>query len=334
MLPLALALLMVAAAPPAAAPPAVQAQQPASGLIIAEDVAGRITVFDASQRVVFEMDKDSGRPVRIGVGPGTCEVRLQGRQPAVRITVQVRDGEYTVVDAGRFAQPSAERSQPAGVAAPAPTDASPREPPGDAINRIEARFGVYPTPSFSREDVANDVHSRRADMGLGFDYLRFIGRDLAIGVSASSLVKSEHVWVDQDHDGTADEDHERVRTARSTTFVFGVVRWNFARRLTEWRVLEPYVTGSLGPVFRWNQKKVEIHDDDLNQSSEVLTGFGGRVGAGVDIHLGRVFTLGAVGAWNWSTCQDETVGYGSEDRGGEAAVTMGFEWGWPRRAKK
>ncbi len=334
MFPLALALLIVAAAPPATVPPAIQAQQSASGLIIAEEVAGRVTVYDASQRIVFEMDKDSGRPVRIGVEPGTYEVRLQTRRPAVRVTVQVRDGEYTVVDAGRFAQPSTDGPQPAGAAAPAPTDASPQEPLGDAINRIEARFGAYPTPSFSHDEVANDVHRRYADMGLGFDYVRFVGRDLAIGVSAASLVQSEHVWVDQDHDGTADKDHERVRTARSTTFVYGVVRWNFARRLTEWRVLEPYVNGSLGPVFRWNQKKVEIHDDDLNQSSEVLTGFGGRVGVGVDVHLGRIFTLGAVGAWNWSTCEDQTVGYGSEDRGGEVGVTMGFEWGWPRRGRK
>jgi hypothetical protein len=340
MFPLALALLMLAAAPPGAAawpataPPATDAQQSASGLIIAEEVAGRVTVYDASQRIVFEMDKDSGRPVRIGVAPGTYEVRLDTRRTAVRITAQVREGEYTVVDADRFAQPSTDRQQPAGATAPAPADASPKGPLGDAINRIEVRIGVYPAPSFSHEELPNDVHRGYGDMGLGFAYLRFIGRDIAIGVSASSLVRSEKVWVDRDHDGTADDDRDRTRTSNSTTFVFGVVRWNFARRLTEWRTLEPYVTGSAGPVFRWNQKKVEIENDDLNQSSEVMTGFGGRVGAGVDVHLGRVFTLGAAGAWNWSTNEDETVGYGSEDRGGEVAVTMGFEWGWPRRGKK
>jgi hypothetical protein len=340
----ALVLLMLAAAPPAAvaspatAPPAIQAQQSASGLIIAEDVAGRVTVYDTSQRIVFEMDKDSGRPVRIGVAPGTYEVRLDARRAAVRITAQVREGEYTVVDSARFAQPSSGRAQPAGstapTGAPAADAVSPNGPMGDGVNRIEVRLGVYPTPSFSHEEAANDVHRRKADLGLGFDYLRFIGRDIAIGVSASSLVRSETVWVDRDHDGTADDDRDRARTSNSTTLVFGVVRWNFARRLTPWRTLEPYVSGSLGPVFRWNQKKVEIHDDDLDQSTEVITGFGGRVGAGIDVHLGRVFTLGVVGAWNWSTCEDETIGYGSEDRGGGVAVTMGFDWGSSKKGKK
>ena len=339
MLPLALALLMVAAAPaaaagwPATAPPAIQAQQSASGLVIAEDVAGRVTVYDTTQRIVFEMDKDSGRPVRIGVAPGAYEVRLQAGRPAVRITVQVRDGEYTVVDADRFAQPSTGQPQAAGVPAPA-AEPSPKGPRGDAVNRIEVPFVAYPTPSFHSEEMANDVHRRQADMGLGFDYLRFVGRDVAIGVSASSLIRSDTVWVDHDHDNTADDDHERTRKAGSTTFVYGVVRWNFARRLTEWRTLEPYVTGGLGPVFRWNQHKVEIHDDDKDYSTEVITGLGGRLGAGFDVHLGPVFTLGAVGSWNWSTCEDETVGYGSKDRGGYAAVTMGFVWGWPKAGKK
>jgi hypothetical protein len=344
MFPPALALLMLAASPPGAAawpttaPPAIQAQQSASGLIIAEDVAGRVTVYDTSQRIVFEMDKDSGRPVRIGVAPGTYEVRLDARRAAVRITTQVRDGEYTVVDSARFAQPSTGRAQPAGSTPPsgaaAADAASPKGPLGAAVNRIEVRFGAYPTPSFSHEEAANDVHGRQADLGIGFDYLRFIRRDIAIGVSASSLVRSETVWMDRDHDGTADDDRDRTRASNSTTFVYGVVRWNFARRLTTWRTLEPYVTGSLGPVFRWNQKKVEIYDDDVDQSTEVITGFGGRVGAGIDVHLGRVFTLGVAGAWNWSTCQDETIGYGTEDRGGEVAVTMGFEWGSAKRGKK
>ena len=59
MIPLALAILMFVAVPPAVAgwpaavPSAIQAQQSASGLVIAEDVAGRVTVFDTAQRMVF-----------------------------------------------------------------------------------------------------------------------------------------------------------------------------------------------------------------------------------------------------------------------------------------
>jgi hypothetical protein len=341
MFPLALALLMVGAAPPAAAglspasPPAVQAQQSASGLIIAEDVAGRVAVYDITQRIVFEMDKESGRPVRVGVAPGTYEVRFDTRRSAVRVTVQVRDGEYAVVDSSRFAQPSAGHSQSAAQGPPPASEASSRKgPAGDAVHRIEGRFAAYPTPSFSREALPLDLYTRSSKLGVAFEYVHFLARDVALGFSAFSLVRSEAAWTDSDHNNFADEDKDHTNISKSTTYLFGVVRWNFARRLTESRTVEPYVTGGVGPVIRWNQRIVENSGQERVHEWQRTTGFGGRAGAGVDVHLGRIFTLGVVGAWNWSTSPNEDVGYGSGDRGGEVGATMGFNWGWPKQAKR
>ena len=337
MIPLVLALLMVGGAPPAAAgwsaaaPPAVQTQQSASGLIIAEDVAGHVTVYDATERIVFEMDKESGRPVRIGVAPGSYEVRLAARRPPVRITVQVRDGEYTAVDSSRFAQPSTDHTQPAAQAPPQAAEASPANRRlGDAVHRLEGRFAAYPTPSFSRGKLPNHLYTRHSDLGVAFEYVYFFARDVAIGFSAFSLVRSEAAWTDSNDDNFADEDKDHTNISRSTTYAFGVVRWNFARRLTEWRTVEPYVTGGVGPVMRSYQKVVQNSGEKLVHEWQRTTSFGGRVGAGVDVHLGRIFTLGLVGTWNWSTRPTEDLGYGSEDRGGQVGATMGFNWGWPR----
>jgi hypothetical protein len=315
-----------------------EARQSASGIVIAEDVAGHILVYDKTQRVLFEMDKEAGRPVRIGVGPGSYEVRLDVRREALRITVEVREGEYTIVDRDRFAVPTSERTRSPGPEKEArpPRDAeakpavAPKGPRGDAMNRIEVRFGVYPEPLFTHSETVLDVHTSTADVGLGVEYLRSLSRDLAIGAAVSTRTRTERNWVDYDHDDEADHDRDSTRTSNSTTFVAAVIRWNFARRLTEWHAIEPYVTGSLGPVFRTNSRTVERYDD-RDRWSETATSVGGRLGVGFDAHLGRVFTLGAVGAWNWSTCPDEEIGYGSTDRGGEVAVTMGFEWGrWAR----
>jgi hypothetical protein len=335
MFPLVLALLV--GIPPAptvpvwstAAVPQVEARQSPSGLVIAEDVAGHILVYDTSQRVVFEMDKESGRPVRIGVAPGRYDVRLDARREALRITVEVRAGEYTVVDRNRFAVPAGEAATSAKIENESKPPA-PKGPLGDAKNRIEARFGVYPAPEFTHSEAVRDVHTSTADVGVGGEYLRSISRDVAIGVAVSTRTRTERDWVDYDHDGEADHDRDSTRTSHSTTFVPAVIRWNFARRLTGWHTVEPYVTGSLGPVFRTNSKTVEWNDD-RDRWSETTTSVGGRLGVGFDAHLGSVFTLGVVGAWNWSTCPDEAIGYGPKDRGGEVAVTMGFEWGrWAR----
>jgi hypothetical protein len=337
MFPLVLALIAgIAPAPtvPASlpAPPAQsEARQSASGLVIAEDVAGRVVVYDKNQRVVFEMDKEAGRPVRIGVGPGSYDVRLDARREALRITVEVRDGEYTVIDRDRFAVPRGDAATSASIENESKPPA-PKGPRGDAMNRIEARFGLYPEPEFTEVHSASvpDLHSSTADFGLGAEYLRSITLDIAIGVAVSTRTRTRRTWTDFDHDGEADHDRDSTRASDSTTFVPAVIRWNFARRLTAWHAVEPYVTGSLGPVFRTHSETVE-RNDDRDRWSETTTGVGGRFGVGFDAHLGSVFTLGVVGAWNWSTRPDGEVGYGPKDSGGEAAVTMGFEWGrWAR----
>lgn len=334
---LSLAFVLLLGAPPAEAAPAwspapavlAGVPQSASGLVIAEDVAGHIVVVDKAQRTVFEGDKQAGRPVRISAPPGSYEVRLDARREALRIAVEVREGEFTVVDRDRFAVPQSGRS-----AAAESTPDPPAALLGDAVNRLEVRFGAYPTPSFSHEETPEDVHTNWSDYGLGVEYLRFLTSDLAVGFAVSTLTRSEKTWVDRDHDDEIDDDREYTRTSNSTTFVPVVVRWNFLRRTTAWRTMEPYLTGSVGAVFRSNRKTVEL-DDDRDTTSEGTTSIGGRIGVGLDAHLGRVVTLGVVGAWRWSTWPDEDVGYGSEDRGGEVAVTLGFEWGrWPRAGGK
>jgi hypothetical protein len=333
MFPLALALLVALAPVPSvpswspAAPLQAEARQSSAGLLIGEDVEGHIIVYDKGQRVVFEGDKESGRPVRIGLTPGSYEIRLDARREALRITVTVRDGEFTVVDRNRFAMPKSEQTESAKTTAMPPAT---KGPVGDAINRIEVRFGLYPEPQFSHAEAVPDIHTSSADFGLGIEYLRFIAPDIAIGFAVSTRARTDRTWTDLDHDDEADSDRDSTRDSNSTTFVPAVIRWNFLRRATSWRTVEPYVTGSLGPVFRSNSRSVE-RDDDRDRWSEGNTSFGGRLGLGLDAHIGSVFTLGVVGAWNWSTSPDEEIGYGPNDRGGEVAIAMGFEWGrWPR----
>jgi hypothetical protein len=320
--------------------PAAQAPQSASGLVLADDVEGHVLVYDSRQQLVFEMDKEARRPVRMGVGPGQYVVRLESSRSALRITVEVRDGEFTIVDRSRFDKPAADEARPARSepASRAPQKAETRqrtghEPPSgplkDAANRIEVRFAVWPAPSFSYAEpqpVRDVQHSSLVDMGLGVEYLRSVSVDLAIGVAVSTRTLTSRKWTGDDRD-------DGTRSTDASTFVPAVIRWNFARRLTPWRVLDPYVTGSVGPLFRTSRVSFG-YDDDSNHWSDGTTSLGGRLGAGVDAHLGRVFTLGVVGAWNWSDRPDTTVGYGPHDQGGEVSVTMGWEWGRPGHTKR
>lgn len=192
--------------------------------------------------------------------------------------------------------------------------------PEDAANRMEARFALWRRPAFSYAESSYG-DSSSLDVGVGFHYLRYVAEDVGVGVGVATRARTGTTWSDDDHH----DDDDRTSSTRATTFVSMMVRWDFLRRLTGRQTVEPYVIGGVGPVVRGNWTSVDTrHDTDTTYES--TTSLGARAGAGFDVRLGRVFTLGVVGAWNWSDRPDEAIGYGGRDRGGEVAVTMG--WGW------
>jgi hypothetical protein len=196
------------------------------------------------------------------------------------------------------------------------------EPPegwlSDPRHRIETRFGVWRKPRFSWDEPEPDLHTGSADFAFGVEYLRSISQDVAVGVGMQARVRGS---------GERVEDGDSSSSGGTTVLIPFVVRWNFARRLTPWRTIEPYVTGNVGPLIRADWTASEIDDDDTS-SANAETTLGARLGIGFDAHIGSVWTVGVTAAWNWSEEPDRPIGYGRHDRGGEVAVTMG--WGWGR----
>jgi len=184
-------------------------------------------------------------------------------------------------------------------------------------HRLEARFGVWRKPHFSFSEPTEDVHIGSADFAFGFEYLRSVTLDLAVGVGTQAFVRGA---------GESVEDGDSWSSGYATIAIPFVVRWNFARRLTNWRTIEPYLTAGVGPLIRMNWTAFEF-DDDSTGTADAEATIGGRVGLGLDVHIGSVWTLGAMAGWNFSEKPDSVTGYGRHDRGGEVAVTMGWVFG-------
>lgn len=188
---------------------------------------------------------------------------------------------------------------------------------GAPRHRIETRFGVWRKPRFSYDEPSPDFHTGSADFAFAVEYLRSVSPDVAVGFGALARVRGS---------GERIEDGDSSSSGGTTVMIPFIVKWNFARRLTGWRTIEPYVTGNVGPLVRANWKASEIDDEDIS-SADSETTLGARMGLGFDAHIGSVWTVGVVAAWNWSDKPDSLIGYGRHDRGGEVAVTMGWEWG-------
>ncbi len=154
----------------------------------------------------------------------------------------------------------------------------------------------------------------------GLEYLNFIRNDIGIGFGVTSLVRADscHACFDPG-------------TTQALTSILVTARWYPVRRLTPSRSVEPYVTAGVGPVFGVDTAYALDHDGrwhhDGYASTHVGTTFGGRVGGGVDFRLGRTFTMGLGGAWNWDAGFSGDLWRAPRPNGGEFTVSFGWNFG-------
>jgi hypothetical protein len=99
------------------------------------------------------------------------------------------------------------------------------------------------------------------------------------------------------------------------------VRWNLAGVL--WRQsLKPFIGASVGPVIG-GSTGATVTTTRVDSGASTHTTIGGVVGGGVDVHLGRSWSLGVDGGYQWMSKFPEPVGGRREYRGLQLGVGSG-----------
>lgn len=74
-------------------------RQTGAGLLLTDDLAGRVFVRDADGRLIAELQKPAGQPVRLGLAPGSYRMRLETTDGRSMVgAVALMDGSTTRVD--------------------------------------------------------------------------------------------------------------------------------------------------------------------------------------------------------------------------------------------
>jgi hypothetical protein len=229
------------------------------------------------------------------------------------------------------AMPVAADAQPSSTAAAIPVEidgsavARDNEPrlvavsSPDSRRRIEVRFGGWADGSYSGHG-SSWAYSGSGNGAFGLEYLSFVRNDLAIGIGLTSLMRADACG------GCVD-----LHSAQAVTSIPFIVRWYPARRLTQARSVEPYATAGIGPVFGVDTASSFDEDGEWghswHDSTHVGTTFGGRIGGGLDFRLGRTFTVGLGGAWNWDSGFSDDLWRAPRPNGGEVTVAFGWNFG-------
>ena len=286
-------------------------RQTSSILVIPEDLEGRFFVRNAARELIVELYKPRGRKIELGVEPDTYEVRMEEQRASRVAKAQVADGATVVIDARQFGPVATEPTRPRGTADLGKFDVAGR-------NRLELRFGMWHV-----SDTAPSVSAGSDTLNAfaGLQYTHYVAEDLAmtfaiqgLGAESGASVSSEGVF---------------AGNAGVLAVPIGV-RWNPFRSSGHVQPVKPFVAASIGPVFGSSQ-------GSFTGSAGVFAGnrteatVGGHVGAGVDFHVARSFSIGVNGGYNWMADFSHPVGVRDNYSGPELGFTLGVLFGKGRQ---
>ena len=287
-------------------------RQTSATLVLPGDLEGRFFVRNAAHELIVELYKPLGRPVELGVEPGTYEVRAEIRKSSLVAKANVPDGGTFVLEPRQFGPAAVEATRRRGGA-----NASPYAVAGR--NRIELRFGTWRVAD-DEATVAAGVYTRDVytrDLVAGAQYTRYVDERFAVtfGIEAAGAESGASVGPDGVFAGTSD----------LLAFRIGA-RWNPWGRHRDAEAMKPFFAASLGPVLGASSGS-HVGNGGLFAGTRADSAVGGHVGAGVDFHVARWLSVGVSGGYNWMLDFAEPIGRRDNYSGPQLGVNIGWLFG-------
>lgn len=286
-------------------------RQTTATLVLGADLEGRLFVTNAAQQLVVELFKPRGRRVELGVEPGSYEIRIERDAIAMVTKASVADGATVALESSQFRGAPVEMTRRRG----------PEMPPYAVAgrNRLAVRLGAS-THGGADDDSSSATVTSGVDSGglvAGLHYTRYVREDLALtfGPETIASVSGSRIGSDIVFSGSA------------SVFALPLgVRWNPSRGVLWRQSMKPFLLASIGPVIGSNSGST-VTTSSVSSGVTTQTTVGGVIGGGVDVHLGRRWSLGLDGGYQWMANFDEPVGGRREYRGVQIGVGIGWLFG-------
>jgi hypothetical protein len=142
-----------------------------AGLLLAEDVGGRMYVRDSENHLVAELYKPAGRLVELGLSPGDYEVTLEHQGRWFAATLTLVEGKRTTLATGALSAVEPEMTAMRGDGVPAELPQGSNETAVPKLQRVPIALGLVPGVTFppGSEDTHqtlafNLVYGRAAEL--------------------------------------------------------------------------------------------------------------------------------------------------------------------------
>lgn len=283
-----------------------------ASIVLTEPLDGRVFVRDAKNVLAVELYKPHGRRVEVGLEAGQYEIRIQRPASAMLARSSIRDGQRIELTPDLFSPTKPEPTRRRGGL------------PLFAVagrNRIELDLGVSRANGKPEALPKYAVGTQTVDVRGGLRYTRFLREDLAATLSVDVL-SSEADMVTFDGYSSSGT---RMQSSGVVSFPLGL-RWNPQPGDLRTKPLKPYLAASLGPVFGTHAGG-SVDGDTAFVGTRVAMTFGGVIGVGADVVLGRRWSLSVEAGYRWMADFRETIGTRKNYSGVDVGIGVGWMWG-------
>jgi hypothetical protein len=284
-------------------------RQTTATLVLAASLEGRIFVRNARQELVVELYKSQGRLVELGLEPGAYEIRIERPAEAWLAKSQLGEGHRLEMGLDQFTPTKPEPSRARGF-----------NPPSYSVagrNRIELRLGMGRTGGSSGSTPVVAAGADSVDFLAGMQYTRFLREDLAatFGIHVLAASGSDLVTPVGGFAGSK----------AIVTLPLGL-RWNPMRGDLRTQAIKPYLVARFGPVIGASAGASKTNNYFFAGAQSAATA-GGHLGAGVDVLLGRSWSIGVSAGYNLMADFSKPIGGRYNYNGFEATVSFGWLFG-------
>lgn len=278
-------------------------RQTSAGLILDKSLQGRFFIRNTNRQLIAELFKPAGRQVELGLEPGAYHIHLSQETQSATTSIKLGTDQRETLDESSF-----------NIISRDPTIIRGNTYRGLAKrSRLELRFGSWDVDKRPVTGTSN-VRVTATDLMASLGYAYWIEEHKAIFLSASTLASVADVRANQSGGATTD-------VSAVFTFLVGMrYYWLFSPQPT----MRPYLTFGVGPYFG---SEVQSRAGLSNNTVQTQAVFGGQLGSGIDLSLGRHFMAGILMGYHMTTNLDAAPSGRKNYNGLELSLSLSWVFG-------
>ncbi len=298
-------------------------RQTSAGLLLGEDLTGRVFIRTENNQLVAELQKPVGRAIELGLEPGKYNLDLQRPSQIAVAAVDLKAGERLVLRSSAFQAVPGEPTVTRGDLGAGQTSSAAAETPQPWLRRSRIELGITVWQSSTGTNTSS---------GTGVGGVSTVAQNPSSGVLSYSYRLRPNLAIGVDFSGgysiaATQVGSSGVSTGSADLYSLTPALKYYPLKSSLKTAIHPYVKTKVGAYLAANAGTVVAGGVAVRAETSAV--FGASFAVGMDLRLSRRFLLSVDGGYHVLPDFPAAVGGKKNYSGAEISVGIGWQFGKP-----